>query len=335
MECFCKHNFNRKEESLNNNGFTILVYDKIKQALLVYTTNLFQQFTMVDYFFKSYSYVNKIMFMPQPSTYDETKQNLIWIPKSTHTPHPLPAVYVQVSDPEYIVIYSHGNAMDIGFVEYIAADFSSLHANFLGFEYTGYGIEQSGQTPSEYTAQRDMRAVYHFVREKLNWPADRIILYGQSIGSGVACYGANYAKERCGEDIMALILHSPYTSIRQLAAAIAGSVGNLIADRFNSHYLLQKKLTCPLLLAHGNNDQVIPFSMSEKLIADAQSPLKALHTAHRKGHNDMSTKQDLVIPFMNNILPFLPPRESIPPPPVSCSAFPKDIPVPAGPIRYS
>ena len=134
--------------------------------------------------------------------------------------------------------------MDIAYVGDIGQVFvGDLEVNFLGFDYTGYGLASKSNSPSEKSAKKDMRMAYRFVRDKLKWPADRIILYGQSIGTGVACYGADYAREQ-GDNIMALILHSPYMSIRQLAEAIAGTLGKLIANRFNNLDLLENVLDC-------------------------------------------------------------------------------------------
>lgn len=258
---------------------------------------------------------------PDPPKYDDTLPNLIWIPCDDD--NQLPAVLLQRPDAEYIIIYSHGNAMDIAYVGDIGQIFlEDLKTNFLGFDYTGYGLANKSKSPSEKSATKDMRMVYRFVRDQLKWPADRIILYGQSIGTGVACNGAGYAKEQ-GENIMALILHSPYLSIRQLAEAIAGSLGKLIANRFNNLDLLENVLDCPLLVVHGDRDEVIPFEMGKTLYERSNSIIKEFSIAEGRRHNNIMVHYSIILPFKNSIMPKIEARTSPIPSSVNLGDFMK------------
>ena len=109
------------------------------------------------------------------------------------------------------IIYSHGNATDIGAMfplQVVLA--TSLQINVVVFDYSGYG--ESGGVPEEHRTYKDIDAVFEFVWQELaGCDSSRIVLYGQSVGSGPCCYMAEkLAKEK--DDLGGLILHSPFTS---------------------------------------------------------------------------------------------------------------------------
>ena len=258
-------------------------------------------------FLKSFSKdpVNWMMFMPpNPITYDASMRNLFWIPEKKTRPS-IPCVIfhppTEVTFP-YLMIYCHGNAMDLGQCDYFLQELA-LHLGIycVGFDYTGYGLtRERGEHPTEYAASRDGFAVYDYFVEELNWPADRVIIFGQSIGTGIATSIAAEAQKR-GDSTMALFLQSGYTSIRDVAMAFVGFPGMFIINRFNNQQRL-KGLKLPVLFAHGDQDEVIPYEMSQIMAAEYKGhDITAFHTANGKGHNNMSTAIDLAIPFSEMI----------------------------------
>ena len=108
---------------------------------------------------------------------------------------------------KYTLIFSHGNAEDIYLVQsYLETYFlKEVHINAVVYEYTGFG-ESNGKVPSDSSLYDDIETVYFYLTENLNIPADRIFLYGRSIGSGPSCYLA----ER--HEVAGVILHSPIMS---------------------------------------------------------------------------------------------------------------------------
>ena len=106
------------------------------------------------------------------------------------------------------MLYSHGNATDIGAMfpmQVVLAH--SLDINVVVYDYSGYG--ESGGYPTEANTYRDVEAVYDYVLDTLaEGDSKRIILYGQSVGSGPCCYLAAKKDVTLG----GLILHSPFTS---------------------------------------------------------------------------------------------------------------------------
>ena len=248
------------------------------------------------------------MFMPPPCTYDEYLHGMFWIPGVDKYQGAIPCVLHEpnivrngAETPPYLMIYCHGNAMDLG-----QCDFMDIIANQLGiygisFDYNGYGLAtQKKVKPSEYSSSKDVLTVYNFVKNVMNWPPERIIIYGQSIGSGIAASCAHKAQKQ-NDNLMGLFLHSGYTSIRDVAVSFVGFAGNFILNRFNTKEAL-KTLTCPLLLMHGDVDDVIPYNMSV-IMNDfyTGNKIKDFHTASGRGHNNMSIELDLALPMSNLI----------------------------------
>jgi acetyl esterase/lipase len=105
------------------------------------------------------------------------------------------------------LIYSHGNATDIGAMFPVQVVLShSLNCNVVVYDYSGYG--ESGGVPEECATYRDIDAVYDYVVDQVaGGVAKNVVLYGQSVGSGPCCYLAEQEP-----DLGGMILHSPFTS---------------------------------------------------------------------------------------------------------------------------
>jgi abhydrolase domain-containing protein 17 len=284
-------------------------------------------------FLKSFSFdpVNLMMFMPPNATYTESLDGLFWVPRKRGSAlssrrQPLPCtLHRSEKAPKYFVIYCHGNAMDLGDSFDWVEEFARQTGTFcLAFDYAGYGIaRQTSLTPCEASVTQDVIEVYDFVRDELAWPAERVILYGQSIGSGVATACAAHAAKR-KDKIMGLFLHSGYTSIRDMAVSFVGVVGNLIPNRFNNRALF-RHLTCPVLLSHGDQDEVVPYHMSVALNQMYNgNPISLFHSAAGHGHNDLDVRKDIAEPFIHFMEEIERQRDTagaqIPPPPAFTGA---------------
>ena len=105
------------------------------------------------------------------------------------------------------LIYSHGNATDLGAMFPIQVVLAhSLDCNVVVYDYSGYG--ESGGVPDEFATYRDIDAVFEYVVDSVaGGNPENVVLYGQSVGSGPCCYLA--AKN---PRIGGMILHSPFTS---------------------------------------------------------------------------------------------------------------------------
>jgi hypothetical protein len=162
-----------------------------------------------------------------------------------------------------VVLYFQGNAEGLPAradrFNWLTADGTGL----LALCYRGYG--GSTGKPSEDGLIRDARAAYDFAVAR--YPANRIVLFGESLGTGVA---VALAAER---NIAGLILDAPYSSIADVGAAAFpfAPVRRLIKDTFHSDERIGR-VTAPLLVLHGELDRVVPIRFGEKLFALAREP---------------------------------------------------------------
>jgi uncharacterized protein len=162
-----------------------------------------------------------------------------------------------------VVIYFQGNAEGfkprVDRFTWLTADGTGL----LALCYRGYG--GSTGRPTEDGLIRDARAAYDFVRKRD--PGKRIILFGESLGTGVA---VALAAER---EVAGIILDAPYTSTAEVGAAAYpfAPVRWLIKDSFRSDERIAR-VHAPLLVLHGERDNIVPVRFGEKLFALAQEP---------------------------------------------------------------
>ena len=176
-----------------------------------------------------------------------------------------------------VVIYFPGNgdflAALVGHFRGITADGTGLVA----LSYRGYA-GSSGQ-PSEQGLLNDAAAAYAFAAAR--YSADRIVLWGFSLGSGVAV--ALAADRPVGK----IILEAPYTSIVDVAGSLFwfAPVRWLIRDPFRSDERIAR-ITAPLLVMHGARDATIPIRFGERLFALAHAPKQFLRFPEG-GHNDL------------------------------------------------
>jgi uncharacterized protein len=170
-------------------------------------------------------------------------------------------------NPGALLLYLHGNAGNIRNRSDRVRPYLEAGFGVLLVEYRGFGGNPG--RPSEAGFYSDARAALDFLAQQ-GVAAKRIVLYGESLGTGVAVQMA--IERECG----ALVLEAPYTSV----AAVAQSrywmfpVRSLVLDRFDS---LSKigRVRCPIYVMHGEHDQVIPIRYGRELFLAAPEPKEA------------------------------------------------------------
>jgi uncharacterized protein len=169
-----------------------------------------------------------------------------------------------------VVLYFHGNG---GSLKLRAQRFARIVADgtgLLALSYRGYG--GSTGRPSEAGLLRDAEAIYAFATAR--YPAERLALYGESLGTGVAV--ALAAEHKVGK----VILEAPFTSAVEIGAAAYPflPVRLLMHDQFRSDERIAK-VTAPVLVLHGARDTIVPISHGERLYALIASPKKFMRFA--------------------------------------------------------
>jgi fermentation-respiration switch protein FrsA (DUF1100 family) len=181
-----------------------------------------------------------------------------------------------------VILFFHGNG---GSLRGRSEHFRALTADGIGLvalSYRGYG--GSSGSPSEAGLMQDAAAAYAFAAAR--YPAQRIALWGESLGTGVAVPLA--AEKPVGH----LILQSPFTSAVDVGAARYWflPVRLLMKDQFRSDLHIGK-VTAPVLVIHGERDDIVPIALGEQLYALINAPKRFVRLPG-VGHNDLGTQGD-------------------------------------------
>lgn len=175
------------------------------------------------------------------------------------------------------ILYFHGNGGSLKERSERFARYTEGGLGMLMMTYRGYG--GSTGTPSEAANVADAKLAYAWLIE--NGVAARdIILYGESLGSGIATQIA------AANPVRGLVLDAPYTSIVDVAARQYPflPVRALLLDRYETlRYIGRVK--APLLIIQGERDQVIPVGMGRAVYAAAPEP-KRMITFPDAGHSN-------------------------------------------------
>jgi fermentation-respiration switch protein FrsA (DUF1100 family) len=174
------------------------------------------------------------------------------------------------------LVWSHGNAGNIGNRAPILLGLAARNLAVLAYDYRGYG--RSDGSPDEGGVYRDADAAYDEVRS-LGFPAERIVSFGESLGGAVSI---RLATER---PVAGVAVVATFTSLRDVARAHYGLAGAAIGSRFDTLAQLGR-LHVPLLVAHGDEDEVVPYELGERLFAAAGEPKQFVRIPGAT-HNDV------------------------------------------------
>jgi len=217
-----------------------------------------------------YGCADKMIFHPPQASY---RQQDGVIRTLTAQKDMIAAMYRPADANSFVLLFSHGNAEDIGQNE----DFFEL-ANQRGlgvfaYDYRGYGL--SDGAASEKNSYQDITAAYRYLTETLHIPPQRIIILGRSVGSGPSVWLATQ-KPAAG-----LILESPFVS----AFRAVTRYPILPFSPYNNLARI-KDVKCPVLIIQGKQDEVVGFWHGPKLF-EAANETKMHYWVEGAGHNDL------------------------------------------------
>ena len=181
---------------------------------------------------------------------------------------------------EEVILYFHGNAGDLSGWQSVAQDFTTIGYNFLIIDYRGYG--KSSGTITEKGLYEDAEAAYQFLINEKNFRPDQIIIYGRSIGTGIAVELATKHTPKV------LVLESPYISLKKLGSEKMPYLLPSIILRF--HFDNMGKITsvkCPVMFIHGARDTLIPPTHTDKLYEHFTGKKKKV-IIQNGSHNDLN-----------------------------------------------
>jgi uncharacterized protein len=215
---------------------------------------------------------------PEEVGLDQYKQIFI----TTSDNQKLRAWYHESKKSDDVILYFHGNAANLENRNNKYHEFAeNSNYSILAITYRGY--PGSTGSPSEQGFYLDAEAAIKFLNDS-GFKNQNIILYGESIGSGVATEMATRINAK------ALILESPFTSAEDVAKKIYWflPVSLMLKDKFDNKTKLQK-LDLPILIIHGKKDKIVPVKLGIEL-ANSYKGRKQLIITENEGHMDFGGK---------------------------------------------
>ena len=180
------------------------------------------------------------------------------------------------------LIYFHGNASTACSV--LIENLGELSRHPVNFVFAAYpGYENDPATPSQKALTENAETLVTWIRNQPGLGRRAPILFGESLGSGVATFVAS--RQEC----VGLILKAPYTSIAEVAAVHYPflPVKWMIRHPFPS-IEWAASVRCPTIVLHGDRDPTIPIQFGRKM-AEALGPLARFHTINGAAHNDLTS----------------------------------------------
>ncbi|MFP4137271.1 MAG: alpha/beta hydrolase [Halomonas sp.] len=183
------------------------------------------------------------------------------------------------------LLFFHGNAGNLSHRLDSIRQFHRLGLSVLIVDYRGYG-ESEGR-PSEEGTARDARAAWRWLSEEQGLAPDEIVLFGRSLGAGVAAELAAALEPETPP--AALILESSFRSVPKLGQRLYPFLPVRWLSRFD--YDVETYVTrrsAPLLVIHSRDDEIIPFGEGEAVFAAAKAPkeLLVIQGGHNTGYLD-------------------------------------------------
>ena len=208
----------------------------------------------------------------QVRTHDGVRLHGWWVPGRGESP---------------TLLWFHGNAGNLGDrVGLLELLHDELGLGIFMVDYRGYG--RSEGKPSEDGLYADARAALEAVMEHSDEGSDEVVVFGQSLGAAVAVELAS------ARPLGGVVLEAAFTSIPDMARHHYSflPVGPLLRTSFDSEARIAE-IDAPLLMIHGENDDIVPIEMGRKVFEAAESP-KEFRAVPSAGHNDVFRRTEFV-----------------------------------------
>jgi len=201
------------------------------------------------------------------------------------------ALYLPVEGAERLLLYSHGNAEDLGDLRPLLEVFQENGVAALSYDYPGYGTSTGKPTEAGVYAAAD--AAFQYATGELGFAPEQVVLFGRSLGGGPSTWLA--ARHPVG----GLVLDGAFSS----AFRVMTRIRLLPWDKFDNLRRFAR-INCPVLLIHGTADQVVPFALALQNWEAVRGP-KAQLWVEGADHNNLfdlagSAYWETVLPFVQS-----------------------------------
>ena len=170
------------------------------------------------------------------------------------------------------LIYFHGNAGSLENRIHKLNHFEGMNINFLIIAWRGFSGNKG--TPSEQGLYEDGKSAINWLIKK-GVEEENLVVYGESLGTGVATQLAQ------NNNFAGIILETPFTSMVHAAKIFYPyvPVNLILKDKFENYKKI-KNINSPILVMHGEADQIVPFSMGKKIYEIANEPKYSYFTKY-------------------------------------------------------
>lgn len=185
--------------------------------------------------------------------------------------------FIATSAARGTLLYLHGNGGNIGHRLDQIEVFHRLGLNVFIIDYRGYGA--SSGRPSEEGTYQDALAAWNWLTQEKRLAPERIVVFGESLGGAIAAWLA------ARQAPAGLVIYASFTSVPEMAQTLYPMfpASRLVRYRYDTRAALGS-VNCPVLILHSAEDEIIPFSHGQALLAAAREPKRLVEL--RGGHND-------------------------------------------------
>jgi len=181
------------------------------------------------------------------------------------------------SPPSPALLWFYGNGETIGAIWPTIRDFRPPHAALLVVDYPGYGASGGRATEAGMYEAADL--AYNALISRPDLDRHRVYVYGRSLGSAAATHTA------ATHEVAGLILESPFTSARGMAAQHYRIFPRFLVRLQLDNVGAIRRIHCPTLIFHGTADMLVPIKMGRDVAAAAGGPVEFV-MIEGAGHND-------------------------------------------------
>jgi uncharacterized protein len=182
------------------------------------------------------------------------------------------------------VVYFHGNGGNLSLWSDILVDLWRNGFDVVAVDYRGYGL--STGSPTEKGLYRDVDATVAFVHAKLRRAELPLVLWGRSIGTSMAAYGASRASQATNVSVNGIVLEAGFPAARAIFEQnpVMLLLSSVATYRFATADWMTT-VTVPALVIHGDRDSIIPYTLGQRLYEGLSGP-KRFVTIPGGDHND-------------------------------------------------
>ena len=257
----------------------------------------FIQLIIIGYFFLLvflYFYQRNLMYHPNENNYfdDQLLVNIEKVKILTEDNINLLAWYHKKDLKNFkTILYFHGNAGSLENRIHKLNHFKNMNVNFLIIAWRGFSGNEG--SPSEEGLYKDGKSALKWLLEK-GVVEKNIVIYGESLGTGVATHLSQ------NKNFAGVILETPFTSMIDAAKNFYPyiPVSFLLKDKFNNKNKI-RNINVPVLIMHGEADQIVPYAMGKKMYEIANEPKFSYFTKH---DNHMMEFDENLLKALNSFL---------------------------------